>query len=122
MSNQTEHEKQQTMIPEEVRQPLQAELDASEQAIEALSDKQLEAITGGAGPENYTAWEGVKLKYGLNRDQNKGILQSVFSAVKEGPALGDQIHKVTGINDSEQMKEWMKQKNVSSPSGSSKKP
>jgi len=49
MSNQTEQEKQQTMTPEELHQPLQAELDAIRQAIEALSDEQLKAITGGAG-------------------------------------------------------------------------
>ena len=125
MSNQTEQEKQQTMTPEELHQPLQAELDAIRQAIEALSDEQLKAITGGAGggkccnPE----WEGVKLRFGLAREENKSVWESTRIALKEGPALGTQIHKVAGMHDSEQMREWMKQKGVNANgvgSGSSK--
>lgn len=49
MSNQLENEKQQfqTVPMQEVRQSLLAELDASRQAIEELSDEQLETIAGG---------------------------------------------------------------------------
>src|SRR6476661_10934092 len=47
MSNQSENEKQQPQASEEVRQFLLAELDASKQAIEELSNEQLEAIAGG---------------------------------------------------------------------------
>ena len=47
MSQQFEHETQQSQAPEEIRQPLLAELDASKQAIEELSDDELEAVNGG---------------------------------------------------------------------------
>lgn len=49
MSNQSENEQQQSMTPEEARQHLLAELDASKQAIAELSNEELEKITGGAG-------------------------------------------------------------------------
>jgi hypothetical protein len=47
MSNQSEHENQQTMTPEEVRQSLLAEIDATKQAIAELSNEQLEEVVGG---------------------------------------------------------------------------
>jgi hypothetical protein len=49
MFNQPENENQQSVTPEEVRQSLLAELDASKQAIEELSDEQLEEVDGGVG-------------------------------------------------------------------------
>ena len=49
MSNQPELENQQfeTLTPEEVRQALLAEIEATRQAIAELSDEQIEEITGG---------------------------------------------------------------------------
>ena len=51
MTNQPEHENQQpeTVTPEEVRQAILAELEATRQAITELSDEEIETITG-AGP------------------------------------------------------------------------
>ena len=50
MSNQPENEHQQyeTVTPEEVRQSLLAELEAGKQAIDELSDEQLEEVAGGS--------------------------------------------------------------------------
>jgi hypothetical protein len=48
MSNQPENEMQQTLTPEEVRQYLLAELEASKQVVAELSDKELEEAAGGA--------------------------------------------------------------------------
>ena len=50
MSNQAENEKQQpeTVAPEEVRQFILAEIEASKQAIAELSDEELEEVAGGA--------------------------------------------------------------------------
>ena len=45
MSDQPEHKKLQ---PQELRQSLLSELDASQQAITELSDEQLEQVAGGA--------------------------------------------------------------------------
>ena len=47
MSNQSEHENQQSLTPEEVRQSLLAEIDATKQAIAELSNEQLEEVVGG---------------------------------------------------------------------------
>src|SRR5690242_9134084 len=49
MSNQSENEMQQseTMTPDEVRQYLQAELEAGAQEISELSDEELEQVAGG---------------------------------------------------------------------------
>ena|SRR5690349_8227592 len=49
MTNQPENENQQTPTPEEVRQYILAELEASKQTIAELSDEQLEEVAGGAG-------------------------------------------------------------------------
>jgi bacteriocin-like protein len=49
MSHQPDNEIQQSMTPEETRQHLLAELEASQQAIAELSNEELEKITGGAG-------------------------------------------------------------------------
>ena len=49
MTNQPENENQQTVTPEEVRQSLLAELEASQQAISELNDEELEEVAGGAG-------------------------------------------------------------------------
>ncbi len=54
MSNHSAHEIPTTMTPEERRAHLQAELEARKQAIEALSDEELEKITGGS------LWSSVK--------------------------------------------------------------
>src|SRR5690349_10012800 len=53
MSNQAEHEQPQpeTVTPEEVRQFILTEIEASKQAIAELSNEELEVITGG------TAWQ-----------------------------------------------------------------
>jgi hypothetical protein len=50
MSNQPENENQQsqTVTPQELREFLLAELEASKQAIAELSDEQMEIIAGGA--------------------------------------------------------------------------
>ncbi len=47
MSNQTEHPGEQTINAQELRQSLRAEIEASKQAIEELSDEQVETIVGG---------------------------------------------------------------------------
>src|SRR5690242_15486286 len=49
MSDQPENEKQPSMTPEDARQFLLAEIDARQQAVEELSNEQLETIVGGAG-------------------------------------------------------------------------
>ena len=49
MTTPLEHENQQTVTPEETRQSMLAELDATQQAIVELSDEQLEDVAGGAG-------------------------------------------------------------------------
>ena len=46
MSNQSEHEHQQIMTPEEVRKSLLTDLEASKQAITELSDEYLTEIQG----------------------------------------------------------------------------
>ena len=45
----TENENQQTPTPEEVRQYILAELEASKQTIAELSDEELEEVAGGKG-------------------------------------------------------------------------
>jgi len=54
MSNQPEQENQQpeTVTPQEIREAILADLEASKQAIAELSDKELEQITGGG----LTSW------------------------------------------------------------------
>ncbi len=47
MSDQRENENQQSLTPEEVRQSLLAEIDATQQAIAELSNEQLEEVVGG---------------------------------------------------------------------------
>ena len=47
MSNQSEHENQQSLTPEEVRQALLAGIEATQQAIVELSNEQLEEVGGG---------------------------------------------------------------------------
>ena len=49
MSDQFENENQQPQTIGDLRQSLLAEIEASKQAIEELSDEQLEEIAGGAG-------------------------------------------------------------------------
>jgi hypothetical protein len=49
MSNQPENEMQQTLTPEEVRQYMLAEIEATTRAVTELSNEELEAIRGGGG-------------------------------------------------------------------------
>jgi hypothetical protein len=63
MSNQPENENQQYVTPEEVRQFLLTELDASKQVIEELSDEQLEEVAGGGLSIYLKALAGIG-KYG----------------------------------------------------------
>ena len=88
MSDQPENGNQQTITPEEVRQALLTELDASKQAIEALSDEELEAITGAGA-----TWDGVKLEYGLSRDAGNGRIKSAYRALRYGPDIKE-MHTV----------------------------
>ena len=107
MSNQPENENQQTVTPEEVREALLAELDASKQEIEALNDEELESITGaGAG------WEGVKLMYGINRRDGHGMLKSAIGAVMYGPGVGKSFKNAIGIQDKKMMKEYLAGKRI----------
>jgi hypothetical protein len=48
MSNQPENEQTEIMTPEEVRQYVLAEIDATKQAIAELSEEELEEVAGGA--------------------------------------------------------------------------
>ena len=48
MSNQPENEQTTIVTPEEVRQSLIAEIDATKQAITELSEEELEEVAGGA--------------------------------------------------------------------------
>jgi hypothetical protein len=57
MSDQFENEEQQSLTPDEVRQALLAELDASQQAIAELSNEQLEEAVGGG-----RAWDVLRVK------------------------------------------------------------
>ena len=49
MSNQAEHEYElsQTLTAEEIRQSLLSQLDATKEAVYALSDEEVEQVTGG---------------------------------------------------------------------------
>ena len=102
MSDQPENEMQQTVTPEEVREAMLAELDASKQTIEELSDEELESIAGaGAG------WEGVKLMYGVNRRDGHSMLKSAVGAVMYGPKVGKAFKDAIGIQDKKTMKEYI---------------
>lgn len=57
MSDQFENEEQQSLTPDEVRQALLAELDASQQAIAELSNEQLEEAVGGG-----RTWDVLRVK------------------------------------------------------------
>ena len=85
MSNQPENTNQQpeTVTPEEVRQSLLAELQASKQVIAELSDEQLETIAG-AG----SRWDGVKALYQISRKGGDSPLSSAITAVSKGPKFG----------------------------------
>jgi hypothetical protein len=48
MSNQPENEQTEIMTPEEVRQYVLAEIDATKQVIAELSEEELEEVAGGA--------------------------------------------------------------------------
>src|SRR5689334_14437933 len=57
MSDQIENENQQSMTPEEVRQALLAEIEATQQVVAELSNEQLEEVVGGAGK---SLWQTLK--------------------------------------------------------------
>jgi hypothetical protein len=77
MSDQFANEEQQSLTPEEVRQALLAELDASQQAIAELSNEQLEeAVGGGRG------WDIVRTK-----------LSCLTCGMIPGPNFGDRAQK-----------------------------
>jgi hypothetical protein len=48
MSNQSENKMQQTQTPEEIRQHLLAQVEASKKTLEDLSEEELEAVAGGS--------------------------------------------------------------------------
>lgn len=86
MSNSPEHEKQQTMTCEEVRQQLLASSSTSQQAIAELSDEQLEEVAGGGLS---TMLKGIKGTYGYARMyQNANPVRSAWAAIKTGPSAG----------------------------------
>jgi bacteriocin-like protein len=84
MSYQPEHENQQseTVTSEEVRQSLLAQLDATRQAIEVLSEEELKAISGGTLRRAYSEADLALLARPQGRDHTPS-LQRVHSS----PAL-----------------------------------
>jgi hypothetical protein len=77
MSNQPENEMQQSLTPEEVRQSVLDEIDATKQTIADLSDEELEEIAGAAG--TLTAMRAI---YNTARSDGNGILTSANIAWK----------------------------------------
>ncbi len=104
MSNQSEQEKPQpeTSTPQEVRQFLLAELEASQQIILELNDEQLIEITGGGNMIS-----GIKAVYQVERDLGEGVVLSATSAITQGPRLGIEYAK-RGITDPETMRVTMR--------------
>ena len=100
MSNQPENEIQQSSILEEVRQSLQAELNASKQAIADLNDEELEAIAGGV--KSGDALSGVQATYKLARKGGNNLFSSAIIAIKSGPKFGVSLGK-KGFQDSQAM-------------------
>jgi ribosomal protein S24E len=100
MSHQPEHDHQQTVtpIPEEVRQALLAEVDASKQIIADLSDEELEEIIG-AGAQI----EGMKAIYKYYREDKKAnVFTSLTKAFTRGPSEG-QYRRSMGFYDASAM-------------------
>lgn len=79
MSNQSEPEMQPTPSPEDVRQALLMEREASQQAIEELSEEHLQAISGGCG-------QCIKDLDKAKHSQRvaNGVLRSVQAAAERG--------------------------------------
>ena len=108
MSDQTENEIQQTetQTPEEVRQALRAELDASKQEIETLSDEQLETIIGAGGclscanqtleavDNTVAAHTGRKAYYQELRAHGWNRWPAAIEAVKNGDSIGKEAFKL----------------------------
>lgn len=93
MSNQPENENQQTVTPEEVREYLLAELEASKQTIAELSDEQLEEVAGG-GISLSAAWQGGKAGYQgakfSGKDRVEGFIKGAWEGSKNKPGLVNQ--------------------------------
>ena len=99
MSNQPEHENQQpkSVTPEEVRQSILAELEASKQAITELSDEQLEEVAGG---EFYGMFKETNSNVGSQEMFNHGLIKTGVHTV-----VGGLINNVLGGGQS-QSQQW----------------
>ncbi len=108
MSNQPEYEEQQpqTATPEEVRQILLAELEASKQAIQELNEEQLGEIAGGGWIHD--AASGVRATYNVARDAGVGHLGSVQYALSQGVPNGIMLG-AAGVHGSRPMIRAMEQ-------------
>jgi hypothetical protein len=120
MSNQPEYEYQdqqsETITPEEVRQALLAEIDASKRAIEELSDGQLETIVGAGGcigcidkvvdkgDAALARKNGVPAYYQVLRDNGWNRWHAAGEAIINGPSLGAQVHDSGRGNSVEHIK------------------
>lgn len=102
----TENTIQQTLTPAEVRQALLAEIEASKQIIAELSDEQLEEVTGSLGLSTIRSTWGAFKGY---RNEGVSFPQSVVGALKNGPAIADNLAekgiKVTSKNAAERVRQ-----------------
>jgi Type-A lantibiotic len=99
MSNQPEHENQQTksVTPEEVRQSILAELEASQQAITELSDEELEEVAGG---EWYGMYKTVNSGGGSSDMFKRGFIKAGVHTI-----VGGLMNNVLGGGQS-QSQQW----------------
>ncbi len=112
MSNHSAHERPTTMTPQERRAHLQAELQAHKQAIEALSDEELEQITGGSLPNRiHNAGTYVKGGYQAARDSG---LRKASSVIMGDSGAGDALlsggkQKISSQDARAQLRDVIKQ-------------
>ena len=90
MSNQAENENQQTVTPEEVRQYMLAELDASKETIAELSDEELEEVAGGIGLTLGAGGLRAGLRGAFNnaRPAFTNAFKEIKGALKDGWTIG----------------------------------
>ena len=89
MSNQSEHENQQieTLTPDEVRQYLLTEIEATQKQITELSDEELEEVAGGIAGTSYSirgAWRGGVAGYQGAQYSGKDSVQGFFNGARDG--------------------------------------
>src|SRR5579884_971027 len=88
MSEQLDQTEQSAMTPQELRQHMLEELEASKQAIEELSDEELEAVAGGGFSTIITRGYAVTRQVASGLFHDKTLQAGVAGASASGLVMG----------------------------------